>query len=148
MADSTIRREVEDWLRSDWLPTTFGQPFERRRVKLSTGGEHQFSAVSEDGQVVAVVSTSGASTSSGNLGSGKLQKIRADMLFLTMLGVCKKRLIVLTEQSMHDQFMKERAAGRVPDSVEFLLAGLPAELRKRLTAAQRDASAEMGGVVG
>jgi len=144
MADSTIRREVEDWILSDWLPERFGQPFERRRVTLSTGGDYQFSAVTEDGQIVGTISTSGARTSSGKLGVGKLQKIRADMLFLTMLGVCEKRLIVMTEQSMYDQLMKEKEAGRVPNSIEFMLAGLPAEFRERLTAAQRDASAEMG----
>jgi len=145
MANSNIRREVEDWIRGDWLPEQFGQTFERRRVALSTGGDYQFSAVSDDDRVVAVVSTSGALTSSGNLGAGKLQKIRADMLFLTMLGVCDKRLIVMTEQSMYDQMMKEKEAGRVPPPIEFMLARLPRELRKRLTAAQRDASAEMSG---
>lgn len=143
MADSTTRREVEDWLRSDWFPERYGQGFERRRVRLSTGGEYQFSAVSEDEQIIAVVSTSAATTSSGNLGVGKLQKIRADMLFLMLLDRDAHRVIVLTEQSMYDQMMKEKDAGRVPQCIEFLLAGIPAELRRKLTAAQRSASAEI-----
>jgi len=143
MSNSTIRNEVEEWLLSDYLPEVFNQPFERRRVNLVTGGDYQFSAVSQDERIVGCISTSEALTSSGKLGVGKLQKIRADMLFLTLLKSCDKRLVVLTEQSMYDRMMKESEAGRVPSSIDFILAEIPAALRTRLAAAQREASDEM-----
>ncbi|MBX3362419.1 MAG: hypothetical protein KF912_01300 [Phycisphaeraceae bacterium] len=143
MADSRVRHDVEDWIRTEWLPKQFGKRFEREKLKLSSGGEFAFAAVSEDRQVVAMISTSQATTSGGTLGIGKLQKIRADMLFLVMLLVCEKRLVILTERSMYEQCMKERESGRTPRNVEFLHAEIPDALRVRLRAAQNDASAEV-----
>jgi hypothetical protein len=143
MADSRVRHDVEEWIRTEWLPKQFGKRFEREKLKLSSGGEFAFAAVSEDRQVVAMISTSQATTSGGKLGVAKLQKIRADMLFLVMLLVCEKRLVILTERSMYEQCMKERESGRTPTNVEFLHAEIPAALRLRLRAAQDDASAEI-----
>jgi hypothetical protein len=38
MADTRMQLEVEDWVRREWMPGKFGQPFFRERVRLSPGG--------------------------------------------------------------------------------------------------------------
>jgi hypothetical protein len=144
MADTRIQLEVEDWVRRHWMTPQLGTRFSRERLPLRSGGVFDFDAVSEDGSVVAVISTSGAKTSNGKHGSGKILKLRSDMLFLTMVDA-KRRLVVLTENDMYDQCKKEAAGGRVPPEIEFACAAIPEELRSRLVAAQKKASRESLG---
>src|SRR3989442_1221168 len=118
MAHTGVQLEVEDWVRREWLPREFGQKFNRERLKLTSGGVFDFDSVSEDGRIVASISTSAARTARGKLGVGKLAKIRADMLFLLMAS-CDRRLLVLTDETMFQQLHKEMSAGRVPPSIEF-----------------------------
>jgi len=141
MADTRIQLEVEDWVRRNWMPTQYGSKFSRERLSLRSGGVFDFDAVSEDRSIVATISTSGARTSGGNQGSGKILKLRSDMLFLTMVEA-KRRIIILTEQDMCDQCDKEFAGGRVPPEIEFVSAVIPDELRARLVAARLKASGE------
>lgn len=142
MADTRVQHEVEDWIRREWLPKRYGQSFQRDKVVLVTGGEHNFAAVSADRRIVAKISTGSASTASGNLAVGKLMKLRADMLFLTMVEADRK-LIILTEQDMHDLCMRELAAGRVPAGIDFVTASIPPELQRQLDAARRASSREV-----
>jgi len=117
LADSRIQLEVEDWVRRNWMPTQYGTKFSRERLRLRSGGLFDFDAVSEDHSIVATISTSGAKTLPGKNASGKVQKLRADMLFLTQVEA-KRRIIVLTEQDMCTLCEKEFAAGRVPREIE------------------------------
>lgn len=55
--------------------------------------------LSEDRSIVGTISTSGARTSSGNEGSGKILKLRSDVLSLTMVDA-KRRVVIITEQDM------------------------------------------------
>ena len=71
-----------------------------------------------------------------------MMKIRADMLFLTMADAAK-RLVVLTEQDMYERCLEERASGRVPPEIEFLIAAIPSELRARLQKSKAISSAEV-----
>jgi hypothetical protein len=64
------------------------------------------------------------------------------MLFLTMVQA-EKRIIVLTEQDMHDHCEKEKFGGRVPPEIEFLCAEIPDPLREKLVSARASASAEV-----
>src|SRR3989344_9497502 len=100
MADTRIQLEVEDWIRREWLPQKYGQSFRRERLRLDAGGFFDFDAVSADNFIVISISTSSASTAGGKGGAGKLQKLRADMLFLGM-AEAQKRIIVLTERDMY-----------------------------------------------
>ncbi len=70
-------------------------------------------------------------------------KIRSDMLFLLMAEQPSKRVIILTEESMYATCLKEVAGGRVPQSIEFLLAKIPAELEDRLIKSREKASREV-----
>jgi hypothetical protein len=91
---------------------------------------------------VAPISTSGGKTARGKLGVGKLQKLRADMYFL-LLADAGRRLMILTEADMFDVCKKEKQGGRIPDSIEFFLVGLPDELAERLNKAREVASGEV-----
>jgi len=142
MADTRVQLEVEDWVRREWMPRQFGQRFRRERVLLTSGGVFDFDAVSEDNTVVATISTSGGTTSSGKLAVGKLLKIRSDMLFL-MLVKAQRRIVVLTELDMLGVCIKEREGGRVPPEIEFLQASIPDGLAEKLKAARKLASMEV-----
>ncbi len=119
-----------------------GQAFHRKRMKLSCGGVFDFDAVSADGTVAATISTSGATTATGKVAVGKLLKIRSDMYFL-LLAQVNRRLVILTEQDMFELCNKEAAGGRVPASIEFLLAPIPEELTTKLQEARSAASREV-----
>lgn len=142
MADTRCQIECEDWVRREWMPTKFEQPFYRERVKLTSGGVFDFDAVSADKAIIASISTSGARTASGNLATGKVMKLRSDMLFL-LLTQAERRLIILCEGDMLALCEREREAGRVPKEIEFFHACLPDELAIRLAAARKLGSEEV-----
>ncbi len=142
MADTRCQLECEDWVRLNFLPAKFGQPFHRERLRLSSGGLFDFDAVSADKLIAGTISRSGATTASGKHAVGKVMKLRSDMLFLLLAGR-PKSLVVLTEQDMYQLCLKERQGGRVPSEVDFLYAGLPVELAQRLRDARRASSAEV-----
>lgn len=142
MADTSVQREVEGWLRENWLPAKYGQRFSAKPLRLSSGGSFDFDAVSQDGSIAVTISTSAALTAGGKRGSGKLQKIRADALFL-LLAQAKRSVLVFTEPDMFRLCQKETQNGRLPASLELALAELPPELQARLAEARRKASAEV-----
>ena len=142
MADTRVQSEAEDWVRTQWMPAQFGRDFYRERIRLTSGGMFDFDAVSSDGKVVATISTSGARTASGKYAVGKMMKIRSDMYFL-LLAEAQRRLVVLTEEDMYEQCVKEKTAGRVPPNIEFFHVQLPEELNKRLQDSRRKASQEV-----
>jgi len=142
MADTRCQIECEDWVRLTWLPAKYGQPFHRERLRLSSGGLFDFDAVSADKLIAATISTSAARTASGKNGVGKMHKLRSDMLFLLLAGR-PRSLMVLTEESMYRQLLKEKEGGRVPNKIEFVYAELPNELAQRLEAARRSSSLEV-----
>lgn len=142
MADTRTQRLIADWLREEWLPSQLSERFVHRGVSLSTGGEYRFDAVSASGGTVVSLSTSRARTAGGKLGVGKLTKVRADMLFL-LLANANRRVVVLTDAEMYEQFEKERKLGRVPPNIEIRFAELPERLAAPLAEAQSRASAEV-----
>ncbi|OAI44452.1 hypothetical protein AYO42_04705 [Rhizomicrobium sp. SCGC AG-212-E05] len=143
MADTRVQLEVEDWVRENWMQTQFSQNFHRKRLKLSSGGVFDFDAVSSDGAIAASISTSASTTSGGKHGTGKLMKLRSDMLFLLMAEQPTKRLMILTEVSMYATCLKEIDGGRVPSGIEFFLAKIPVELESRLVQSREKASKEV-----
>jgi hypothetical protein len=142
MADTRTQLKAEDWVRRNWLPQQFGQPFHRERLELSSGGVFDFDAVSADNSIVVTISTSAAATSGGRSGAGKLMKLRSDMFFL-MLAKAQRRLVVLTQQDMRELCERERNRGRIPKDIEFHLVVLPPELVKELNDARKVASEEV-----
>jgi len=100
MADTSTQLEVEDWIRTRWIPLKFNQKFVQRNLRLSSGGVFKFDAVSDDEKIIANISTSGATTSGGKVGAGKKQKIRADIYFLLLLPNEMRKLMIFTETDM------------------------------------------------
>jgi hypothetical protein len=143
MADTRVQLEVEDWVREKWMAVKFGCNFYRNRLRLTSGGVFDFDAVSQDGKMVACISTSGGKTARGKLAVGKLLKLRSDMLFLLLAKGPERRTIVLTEADMLDVCSREKAGGRVPQEIDFVLAELPDDLRKRLDQARSNVSKEV-----
>lgn len=142
MADTRVQRYVEKYVREKWMPLALRQRFSRKRVPLTSGGESEFDAVSDDDTIVATISTSGSLTAGGKLGVGKLVKIRSDMFFL-LQAKASRRIVVLTEPDMHELCMKEQDDGRVPREIEFVLAEIPETLRSQLVKARKAASDEV-----
>lgn len=142
MANTNVQIEIEDWLRSNWLPRVYGQRFRRERLRLNAGGVFDFDAVSDDDKIIVNISTSSALTAKGKLGVGKMHKIHSDIMFLMMVN-CDKKIILLNEKDMYDQCVKEKEAGRLPNEIYFELAELPDDLRTKLNAARLEASKEV-----
>jgi hypothetical protein len=142
MADMRVQLEVEDWVRTQWMPSAYGQRFRRERVRLSSEGVFDFDAVSEDETIVASISTSSSRTSGGRAGVGKIMKLRADMLFL-LLAKAERRIMVLTEADMYQACLREREIGRVPKEIEFAHAVIPESLQVKLLASRSIASQEV-----
>jgi hypothetical protein len=142
VADTRVQVEVERWVREHWLPQAYGQPFRQRQLTLSSGGKFVFDAVSDDGRVVVTVSTSGAKTATGRHGAGKLQKIRADALFL-LLSAAREPALVFTERDMFELCQREAQKGRLPAGFKIILAQIPVDLQKRLQQARLTSSREV-----
>lgn len=142
MANSRVQLKIENWIRMQWLPQKFGQPFTLCQLKLISGGYFDLDAVSADGSIVANISTSSSKTTGGNLATAKIQKLRADMLFLTLVPA-KTHLIVLSEEDMFALCLKEKKSGRVPEEVEFIHAAIPDDLKFLLTEAKKVAACEV-----
>jgi len=144
MADTSTQREVEEWIRKFWLTSKFSQDFKQKKLKLTPGGFFEFDAVNIDESIVVNISTSGAKTSGGNVGSAKLQKIRADAYFLLLLpDTVLRKMLVFTEQDMVTLCKREQSNGRMPESIEIILVDLPEQIREKLNSAKRIASDEM-----
>jgi len=144
MADTKAQTEAEFWIRRNALPEKFGQQFTKRSLLLKTGGEFSFDAVSEDGKMVAVISTSAGKTSSGKVATGNVLKIRSDMLWFYMLERQPERsLLVFTEQSVIDLISEQKKKGRFPAEFELVKVTLPPDLAAKVAASQKVASEEV-----
>lgn len=129
MADTTAQKDAELWIVREFLPTKFGgMTFAEQKVRLTWGGSFAFDAVSTNGGIVGLVSTSSASTSGGKLATAKIQKLKCDTLYLTNVAHECEKLLVFSEQSMKAHFEKETSAGRFPPDIALIHAELPMAL--------------------
>lgn len=135
MASTQTQFECEEWVREQWMAERFGQRFRRAPLPLQSGGVHSFDAVSADGSIVAVISTSNAQTAKGRKAVGKVNKIRSDT-YLLSLAKPRRPLVVLTEQDMYERCRADQRRGLIPKEVELMLARLPETLAVRLRAAK------------
>ena len=141
MADTTImRRCVEPYVRNV-LAEELGIPFQSRVVGLSTGGTHEFDAVSEDGQVVAAIKSASGRTASGKNPSGKIRDVEAELYYLS-LASAPTRILILTNREFFE-IMSRRLRGRLAPGLSLGLVTLPRELQERIRTVQRKASDEV-----
>ena len=144
MANTKVQVEAEKWIRENELPRLYNQTFRQRGLLLRSKGEFKFDAVSDDGNIVAAISTSGGVTASGKLAVAKLMKIRSDAYWFLMLAQKPKQmLLVFTDQSMIDLISNEKKKGRFPPELEIVKVSLPPDIQEKLIASQKIASDEV-----
>ena len=143
MANTSVHGEVAKWIRSNCLEKQYKQEFQRRKAPLTLGGDHEFSAVSNDGTIICCIITSQLKTPSTSAGTGKVSKVWAELYFLTH-SKAETRLVLFTEHDMYSYFISETENKRVPDTIKFHYVHIEDEgLRQRLMEARKTASAEM-----
>jgi len=145
MADSTIAtKDVENWIRSEFLPKKYHQEFTKHKLGVQSGGEFECDAVSEDGMIVCFISTSSSKTTGENPGAGKLAKIRADAFWAGSLSEKPQEIVfAFTDKFMIELVKKEKESGRFPKHIKTLLVKLPVELEAKLAEMKKRAAEEM-----
>jgi hypothetical protein len=133
MADTKAQSEVEKWIREVFLPKKYGQAFRQKDLLIQSRGQIKFDAVSDDDEIVAVISTSAGLTPVGKVATEDVMKVRSAALWVLMLDhTPQKRLLVFTDQSMIDVVKDERKRGRFPKEFEIVKAKLPPELAAKV----------------
>ncbi|MFZ1978575.1 MAG: hypothetical protein WAV76_11530 [Bacteroidota bacterium] len=145
MADSTIAtRDVENWIRKEFLPKKYHQAFAKRKLGVQSGGEFECDAVSENGGIVCFISTSSRKTISGKYGAGKFAKIRADAYWaLSLKKKPQKILFAFTDKSMVELVKQEQKNGRFPEYIEALPVTPPIFIKKKLAKMKKKAAEEV-----
>jgi len=137
---SYLKTVVEDYVRKT-LEEEFSVGFTSRQLTLQTGGQHEFDAVSEDGQIVAAIKSASGKTAGGNIPSGKVQGVEAELYYLTLVTAPRKSLI-LTNPGFY-QIMSKRLTGRLVPEVKLVLMPLPEEIQGEVSGIQDEASMEV-----
>ena len=146
MANTTeLRQRTEGCLLQTLSAEYPGKIIKKDRVALSWGGQFEYDAVVYDGDhsiAVYCLSCSEYRTSSGAAGSGKLHKIRGDILM--MLGTdCPRRVLVLAGRTMFQKVSSEREAGRLPGEIEIVPMDLPADVQRLVDRVRRESVREV-----
>lgn len=141
MADTTyLKRIVEPFVRRA-LAEEFGMHFGSRVLTLTTGGTHEFDAVSEDYQVIAAIKSASGKTRSKSIPSGKIKNAEAELYYLTLV-TAPKRILILTTPEFY-RIMSRRLAGRMAPGLTLKLIPLPQEIQDQVEQIQRTASEEV-----
>ena len=141
MADTTyMKNEVELWVRN-WLVKQFpGHHFSKQPLELTTGGKHEFDAVSQDKSIVAGIKGHSWKTRGGNLPSGKYAQLYQELYFLTLVRATRKFLI-LTNKDMYEDF-QNRSRGKIAEGIKIIFCQLPLDMREKVANIQARASRE------
>lgn len=143
MADTTyLKYAVEEYVRGR-LAEEYGVPFASRILTLSTGGTHEFDAVSEDGAVVTSIKAAGGKTSGGRLPSGKVKSAVAELYYLCLVPA-PTRMLVLVSREFHE-ILSRCLEGRLAPGIALKLIELPEEMQSEVDRIRRVASLEVGG---
>jgi hypothetical protein len=134
MADASIAvKDVEEWIRNEFLPKKYKQAFTKRKLGLQSGGEIYFDAVSEDGTIVCFITVTASRTPGEKPGSDMLAKIRSDALWAISLSEKPETvLFAFTDASMIELVKKEKEHGRFPKNIKTLLVKLPGEIENKV----------------
>ncbi len=142
MANTNYLKEIECWVRDNWLPQQFpGCRFDKRFLELITGGKHEFDAVSNDRSIVAGITTRSWKTKGGNLPSGKYHGLFSELYFLSLVQA-KNKFLILTNSEMYEDF-RRKSLGKVAKGIEIIFCQLPSEMAERVDSVQGVASREL-----
>lgn len=138
MHDTKAQVEAEQWIRDQYLPMKYGQPFGKKSLELQSRAQAKFDAVSDDGEIVAVISTKVGFTSGGRKNEDELNQTRSAALRFLMLDyIPKERLMIFTEQSMIDLVKDEKKRDRFPKALKIVKVKLPPDIADRLEESRR-----------
>jgi hypothetical protein len=136
-----LKNDIENWCRN-WLAQQFpGNHFSKQNLKLVTGGNHEFDAVSNDKSIVAGITTRSWKTQGGNLPSGKFDGLYTELYFLNLVDA-KIKFLILTNKEMYDDFTR-RSQGKVANGIEIKFCQLPLEKSVKVDSVQGIASREL-----
>jgi hypothetical protein len=129
MTDSTVAtKDVENWIRSEFLQKKYQQPFSKRKLGVQSGAEIEFDAVSEDGTIICIISTSPVKTAEGQFDTGVLANVREKTLWTISLNEKPETIVfACTDKSMLELVKKEKDNGRFPKHIKTVLVKLPKE---------------------
>ena len=103
-------------------------------------GKFEFDAVSEDGTVVACLSTA------RNLKAGQRHKLMRDATFMWLVPRVKQRILAVVGPSVAQSLEGELKRGMIPPGTVIKVINLPTEMRDALEAFQVGAANEVAGV--
>jgi hypothetical protein len=129
MADSMIaKKDVENWIRNEFLPKKFNQAFSKQKLGVQSGTQIEFDAVSEEGNIICIISTSPGKTTDGKPDTDVLAKIREKALWTISLNEKPETIVfVYTDKTMDELIKQEKENGRFPKHIKTLLVKLPAK---------------------
>jgi hypothetical protein len=130
---------VEDEVRHS-LSERHQSSFHRRTMRLQTGGEHEFGAVSDNGRIIASIKTASPSGPGGRDPAAKVVNCFAELYFLSLVRA-RRRLLVLTSVEFCELF-RTLAQGKVAAGIEIVHVPLSAGVQARVSAVQLAAGDE------
>ena len=133
MSDSSIApKDIEEWIRNEFLPKKYKQALAKRKLGLQSGGEIPFDNVSEDGTIVCFITVTAGKTPGEKPGAADLSKIRSDALWAISLSEKPETILfAFTDASMIELVKKEKEHGRFPKYIKTILVKLPAALEAK-----------------
>lgn len=143
MSNTQAQKNAEQYIIRKYLKPTYSQDFLEKPIPLKWGGKFKPDAISEDGKIAAVISTSRPRTASGKSASGKFHKMRSDALFLLNLKGVNTRLMIFTEKDMYDYFIGDQEHGRFPNGIELMHCMLDKKHQVTVEDSRKRASREM-----
>jgi len=130
-------------VRDHWLAQQFpGYQFNKRFLKLTSGGEHEFDAVSEDLSIVAGIKTHSWTTRGGRRPAGKIAQLYQELYFLGLVEA-KMKYLILTNEDTYENF-KNASYGKVANRIEIIFCQLPPRMEAKVADIQAKASREQG----
>ena len=144
MDSNLIKMQIEPIMRDLLAATLHVPPLRERIMPLRWNGEGQgkfaFDAVSEDGTVVACLSTA------RNLKAGQRHKLMRDATFMWLVLGVEERILAVVEPGVAQSLEGELERGLIPPGTRIAIVTLPAEVREALETFRQGAANEVGGV--
>lgn len=141
MGKSSAALNAENPIRDKLSEKMDGRIFVKKPLKLSWGGDFEFDAVSVDGDMAGLISTSRSKTKSNHKNYGGIHKIRGDIV--SLMGLENKSLfLVFSEESMFNEFKRLQEKKKIPPNILLLHIPLEGEYLVEVTKERERASKE------
>jgi hypothetical protein len=141
MADTNfLGSEVEDAVRAE-LGRELGVQLTKRSLRLKSGGEFSFDAVSPDEKIVVSIKSSRGTTRGGKPTTGAIKAAIADLYYLSLVDA-DRRILAVTDIGFYERLSRDLRQ-RIAPGLELKHVPLPPELDQKVRATLDRASAEM-----